>query len=75
MFDVVIDYLLVLIDILVIKGINEDEIEGECYVSDEELFVLLVFKIVIDLFVGNLIFFCVYLGVINFGDIVYNFVK
>lgn len=77
MLDVVIDYLLFLVDVFVINGILDDgkDILVECYVSDDELFFVLVFKIVIDLFVGNLIFFCVYFGVVNFGDIVLNFVK
>lgn len=75
MFDVIIDYMLLLVDVLVIKGMCEDEVEGECYVNDDELFVSFVFKIVMDLFVGNLMFFWVYFGVLNFGDIIFNLVK
>lgn len=65
------------IEVKVIIGVfdDKDEIEVECYLSDDELFLVLVFKIVIDLFVGMLIFFCCYLGVVNMGDIVYNLVK
>lgn len=64
-----------LIDVLVIKGFDDNDNEVECYVDDNELFVVLVFKIVIDLFVGILMFMCVYFGVVNLGDVVYNFVK
>lgn len=76
MFDVVIDYFLSLFDIFVIKGINFDIDEEEiCFVLDEELFVVFVFKIMIDFFVGCLIFFCVYLGVFNLGLYVLNIFK
>lgn len=75
--DFVIYYFLFLIEVKVIIGVfdDKDEIEVECYLSDDELFLVLVFKIVIDLFVGMLIFFCCYFGVVNMGDMVYNFVK
>lgn len=71
----VIEFLLLLIDVFVIKGIDDWENSVECYVDDNELFFLFVFKIVIDFFVGLLIFICVYFGVVNLGDVVYNLVK
>lgn len=43
--------------------------------SDEEKFSALAFKIMTDPFVGQLIFFRVYSGVINAGDSVYNPLK
>lgn len=77
MLDAVIDYLLFSVDVFAINGILDDgkDISVERYVSDDESFFVLAFKIVIDSFVGNLIFFRVYFGVVNFGDIVLNFVK
>lgn len=76
MLDVVIDYFLFLLDVFVIKGILLDiDEEVECKFSDEELFVVLVFKIMIDFYVGKLMFFCVYFGVLNFGLYVKNLIK
>ncbi len=43
--------------------------------SDDEKFSALAFKIMTDPFVGQLIFFRVYSGVINAGDSVYNPIK
>jgi len=43
--------------------------------SDEEPFAALAFKIMTDPFVGQLIFFRVYSGVINSGDTIYNPIK
>ncbi|HBO18436.1 MAG TPA: elongation factor G [Methylophilaceae bacterium] len=43
--------------------------------SDEEAFAALAFKIMTDPFVGQLIFFRVYSGVINSGDTIYNPIK
>ena len=75
MLDAVIDYLPAPTDIPAIKGINEDETEGERHASDEEPFSSLAFKIATDPFVGNLTFFRVYSGVINSGDTVLNSVR
>ncbi|EFL77607.1 elongation factor G [Actinobacillus pleuropneumoniae serovar 2 str. 4226] len=75
MLDAVIEYLPAPTDIPAIKGINEDETEGERHASDDEPFAALAFKIATDPFVGNLTFFRVYSGVINSGDTVYNSVK
>lgn len=65
--DVVIDYLFLLFDILLVFGYILEGVEVYCYVDDEELFIVLVFKVMIDLFVGKLIFFRVYLGKIKSG--------
>jgi elongation factor G len=43
--------------------------------SDDEKFAALAFKIMTDPFVGQLIFFRVYSGVVNAGDSVYNPIK
>lgn len=76
MLDVVFDYLLFLLDIDVIKGIDiKIDEEIICLVDDEVFFVLLVFKVMIDLFVGCLIFFCVYFGVFESGLYVLNVLK
>ncbi|VEI48542.1 elongation factor G [Actinobacillus equuli] len=45
MLDAVIDYLPAPTDIPAIKGINEDETEGERHASDEEPFAALAFKL------------------------------
>lgn len=62
-------------DVPAIKGINDDETEGERHSSDEEPFSALAFKIATDPFVGTLSFFRVYSGVLNSGDTVYNSVR
>ncbi|HYF98404.1 MAG TPA: GTP-binding protein, partial [Coxiellaceae bacterium] len=54
MLDAVIEYLPAPIDVPAIKGINEDETEGERRSSDSEPFAALAFKIATDPFVGTL---------------------
>ena len=73
--DAVIDYMPSPVDVPAIKGINEDESEGERHASDDEPFAALGFKIATDPFVGNLTFFRVYSGVLNSGDRIFNPVK
>ena len=63
------------IDVPAIKGINDDETEGERPADDNAPFASLAFKIATDPFVGNLTFFRVYSGVLNSGDTIYNSVK
>jgi elongation factor G len=75
LLDAVIDFMPSPVDVPAIKGINEDESEGERKPSDEEPFAALAFKIATDPFVGNLTFFRVYSGVLNSGDTIYNPVK
>jgi len=63
------------VDVPAIKGINEDESEGERASEDDAPFAALAFKIATDPYVGTLTFFRVYSGVLNSGDTVYNPVK
>ncbi|MDR3399498.1 MAG: elongation factor G [Pandoraea sp.] len=75
MLDAVIDYLPSPVDVPAIAGHDEDDKEIERHPSDEEPFSALAFKIMTDPFVGQLIFFRVYSGVINSGDSVLNPLK
>ena len=73
--DAVIDYLPAPTEVEAIKGILDDETEGERMADDKAPFAALAFKIATDPFVGTLSFFRVYSGVVNTGDHVYNPVK
>ena len=75
MLDAVIDYMPAPTDIPPVKGELENGQEGERKAADEEPFAGLAFKIMTDPFVGQLVFFRVYSGVVNSGDTVYNPVK
>ena len=75
MLDAVIDFMPSPVDVPAIKGILEDNTEGERLASDDQPFAALAFKIATDPFVGNLTFFRVYSGVLNSGDTIYNPVK
>jgi elongation factor G len=75
MLDAVIDYLPSPVDVPAILGHTEDDQQAERHPSDDEPFSALAFKIMTDPFVGQLIFFRVYSGVVNSGDTVYNPVK
>ena len=77
MLDAVIDFLPSPVDIPPVKGVDEsdDEKKLERKADDSEKFSALAFKIMTDPFVGQLIFFRVYSGVVNSGDAVYNPVK
>ena len=75
LLDAVIDYMPAPIDVPAIKGILDDESEGERHANDDNPFAALAFKIATDPFVGNLTFFRVYSGVLNSGDTIYNPVK
>ncbi|MFN3543553.1 MAG: elongation factor G [Thiobacillus sp.] len=75
MLDAVIYYLPSPVDIPPVKGELENGEEGERKASDDEKFAALAFKIATDPYVGQLIFFRVYSGVVNSGDTVYNPVK
>ena len=76
MLDAVIDYMPAPTDIPPVKGLKEDEkTEDRRKASDDEPFSGLAFKIMTDPFVGQLIFFRVYSGVVNSGDTIYNSVK
>jgi elongation factor G len=75
MLDAVIDYLPAPIDIPPVRGVLENGQPAERRPSDEEPFAGLAFKIMTDPYVGQLIFFRVYSGVVNSGDQVYNPIK
>ena len=75
MLDAIIDFMPSPVDVPAIKGILEDDTEGERLASDDQPFAALAFKIATDPFVGNLTFFRVYSGVLNSGDTIYNPVK
>jgi elongation factor G len=75
MLDAVIDYMPSPVDIPPVTGEKENGQPAERAPSDEAPFSGLAFKIMTDPFVGQLIFFRVYSGVVNSGDTVYNPVK
>jgi elongation factor G len=75
MLDAVIEYLPAPTDIPPVTGELENGQPGERKAADTEPFAGLAFKIMTDPFVGQLIFFRVYSGVINSGDTIYNPVK
>ncbi len=72
MLDAVIDYLPSPVDIHAVRGEKENGKIEERHASDEEPFAGLAFKIATDPFVGQLIFFRVYSGVVSTGDTIYN---
>jgi len=76
LLDAVVDYLPSPVEVLAIKGIDEDtEEETERKSSDAEPFSALAFKVATDPFVGTLTFTRVYSGVMEAGTSVYNSVK
>ncbi|HJP05824.1 MAG TPA: elongation factor G [Arenicellales bacterium] len=76
MLDAVIDFMPNPTEVPPISGLLEDEkTEQERPASDDAPFAALGFKIMTDPFVGQLVFFRVYSGVVNSGDSIYNPVK
>ena len=75
MLDGVIDYMPAPSDIPPVTGELENGEKTERHATDDEKFSALAFKIMTDPFVGQLIFFRVYSGVINSGDTIYNPIK
>ena len=75
MLDAVIDYMPAPTDIPPVKGELYNGKEGERRAADDEPFAGLAFKIMTDPYVGQLIFFRVYSGVIQSGDSIYNPIK
>ena len=75
MLDAVIDYLPAPTDIRPVKGELSNGTIGERKASDDEPFSALAFKIMTDPFVGQLIFFRVYSGMLKSGDTIYNPIK
>ena len=72
MLDAVIEYMPAPTDIPPVSGELEDGKIGQRRAADDEPFAGLAFKIMTDPYVGQLIFFRVYSGVINSGDTIYN---
>ena len=75
MLDGVIDYMPAPTDIPPVKGELENGKTGERRAADDEPFAGLAFKIMTDPYVGQLIFFRVYSGVVKSGDTIYNPIK
>ena len=75
MLDAVIDFMPAPTDIAPVQGELENGKTGARKPSDAEPFAGLAFKIMTDPFVGQLIFFRVYSGVVKSGDTIYNPVK
>ena len=75
MLDAVIDYMPSPVDIKAVTGEKESGEMDERQADDKEPFAGLAFKIATDPFVGQLIFFRVYSGVVTTGDTIYNPVK
>ncbi|MBR8652009.1 elongation factor G [Achromobacter sp. Marseille-Q0513] len=71
MLDAVIDYLPSPVDVPAIMGHDERDREIERHPTDKEPFSALAFKIMTDPFVGQLVFFRAYSGVVKSGDSVY----
>ncbi len=75
MLDAVIEYLPSPVDIPAVEGTDENDNVITRKASDDEKFAALAFKIMTDPFVGQLIFFRVYSGVVKSGDTVLNPIK
>ncbi len=76
LLDAVVDYLPSPLDVPPVEGTDLDG-SGTLvrHASDEEPFAALVFKIVTDPFIGQLVFTRVYSGVLKAGESVYNVAK
>ncbi|WP_447917767.1 elongation factor G [Achromobacter aegrifaciens] len=75
MLDAVIDYMPSPVDVPAIKGHDQRDREIERHPTDNEPFSALAFKIMTDPFVGQLVFFRAYSGVVKSGDSVFNPIK
>jgi len=75
MLDAVVEYLPSPVDIPPVTGTDDREKPAERKADDNEKFSALAFKIMTDPYVGQLIFFRVYSGVINSGDTIFNPIK
>jgi len=75
MLDKVIELMPAPTDIPPVKGELDNGEIGERKAADDEKFSALAFKVATDPYVGQLIFFRVYSGVVNSGDTIYNPVK
>ncbi|UJP05819.1 MAG: elongation factor G [Nitrosomonas sp.] len=75
MLDAVIDFMPSPTDVTAIQGVAESGEINKRLADDGEPFSALAFKIATDPYVGQLIFFRVYSGVVTSGDTVFNSVK
>jgi elongation factor G len=75
MLDAVVELMPAPTDIPPVTGELDNGSIGERKPSDEEKFSALAFKVATDPYVGQLIFFRVYSGVVKSGDTIYNPVK
>ena len=75
MLDGVLDYLPAPTEVKPITGEDDHGKEVVRAASDDAPFAALAFKIMTDPYVGQLIFFRVYSGVVNTGDTIYNPIK
>ena len=76
LLDAVVDYLPSPLDVPPVEGTDLDgKQEVLRKASDSEPFSALVFKIITDSFIGQLVFIRVYSGVLKAGDTVYNVAK
>ncbi|SER54334.1 elongation factor G [Nitrosomonas sp. Nm51] len=75
MLDAVLDYMPSPVDVLAIQGTKENGESEQRKSDDNAPFSALAFKVATDPYVGQLIFFRVYSGVVNSGDSVYNPIK
>ena len=75
MLDAVIEYMPAPTDIPPVKGLDDDDKPTVRRADDDEKFSALAFKIMTDPYVGQLIFFRVYSGVVKSGDTIYNPIK
>jgi elongation factor G len=75
LLDAVVDYMPSPLDVLAIKGVDEDGNEVVRHSSDVEPLSALAFKVATDPFVGTLTFTRIYSGVMETGTNVYNSVK
>jgi len=75
MLDAVIEFMPAPTDVKPVEGELENGEVGVRRASDDEPFAGLAFKIMTDPYVGQLIFFRVYSGMVKTGDTIYNPVK
>jgi elongation factor G len=75
MLDKVVELMPAPTDVPPVTGELDDGSEGVRQASDDEKFSALAFKVATDPYVGQLIFFRVYSGVVKSGDTIYNPVK
>ncbi len=75
LLDGIVEYMPAPTDVESISGILPDGTEEFRHSSDKEPFSALAFKIMVDQFVGKLVFFRVYSGTLNAGSYVLNSTK